>query len=450
MEEGKPGDLQAPPIPGAIRVAFWAILGLWYGLPILAHTFASEDLAQLVSDIAAVSFWPLSLLFFVAILGHALRVKRRLSVRVLGLGLTLAFLGFSKTFLTMGIIGLGEILVYQSPQTTTGVVQEIRTERAGSSFNAFVDFTYSVDGTEYKRSDYVDGCNAPSAKRSRELAEAVFADDRVEVFYLPNDPTTCSLNPEWSPLLGWVVLLVFGLVAVAGVIYYLIHFGLLPARIDWLYRSSGSPLWDALITAAILLVCSVQFARTRNMALIVIAVLLVLVMALRNRILAHLGLVISAVAFAVTTFLHVGTFAGFQLLELDHAFWLHLLIFFLALPLLLRNIRPFGGSGRRTVEIMSETPTRMTVGLLVFFVYALFNFFFCGSFLLEGNSVGIVRGQKVMHDHGDVVRVLSDEQYEQLQAYELRGVSGHWLFFYWFAVCAYLSWVRGNGEKRSP
>ena len=37
---------------------------------------------------------------------------------------------------------------------------------------------------------------------------------------------------------------------------------------------------------------------------------------------------------------------------------------------------------------------------------------------------------KVLHNHGDVIRELTDEEYERHEAYVFRGFSGHWLVFY--------------------
>jgi len=51
-------------------------------------------------------------------------------------------------------------------------------------------------------------------------------------------------------------------------------------------------------------------------------------------------------------------------------------------------------------------------------------------------------GKYVLHNHGQVIRELSENEYEWQKAYILRGFSGHWMAFY--LVPAIVFWYRGK------
>jgi hypothetical protein len=74
-----------------------------------------------------------------------------------------------------------------------------------------------------------------------------------------------------------------------------------------------------------------------------------------------------------------------------------------------------------------------------FFAYALINFalFF---FLSKGGVPEVREGKYVLHNHGDVIRELSEDEYELQKAYVVRGFSGHWMVFY--LIPALYFWYR--------
>jgi hypothetical protein len=75
----------------------------------------------------------------------------------------------------------------------------------------------------------------------------------------------------------------------------------------------------------------------------------------------------------------------------------------------------------------------------VFFAYAIINFalFF---FLSRGGTPDVRDGKYVLHNHGTVIRELSEDEYELQNAYILRGFSGHWMIFY--LIPALYFWYR--------
>ena len=79
-----------------------------------------------------------------------------------------------------------------------------------------------------------------------------------------------------------------------------------------------------------------------------------------------------------------------------------------------------------------------------FFAYALINFalFF---FLSKGGVPDVRDGKYVLHNHGQVIRELSEDEYELQKAYVVRGFSGHWMVFY--LVPALVFWYRGASDQ---
>ena len=66
--------------------------------------------------------------------------------------------------------------------------------------------------------------------------------------------------------------------------------------------------------------------------------------------------------------------------------------------------------------------------LVLTFVYTFINFsLFMQS---EKGSPSFMNGQYVLASHGQVLEVITEQQFHYYQANELRGFSGHWIFFY--------------------
>lgn len=81
-----------------------------------------------------------------------------------------------------------------------------------------------------------------------------------------------------------------------------------------------------------------------------------------------------------------------------------------------------------------------------FFVYAIVNFAL--FFLLSKSGTPDMRdGRYVLHNHGNVIRELSEDEYELQKAYVLRGFSGHWMVFY--LTAALFFWYRKDDRALS-
>lgn len=67
------------------------------------------------------------------------------------------------------------------------------------------------------------------------------------------------------------------------------------------------------------------------------------------------------------------------------------------------------------------------------FIYAVVNFMLFTR-NTQGGGPGIIDGEMVLHNHGEIIRYLSEEEYNYFKVNEIRGFSGHWMAFQSAAV----------------
>ena len=140
------------------------------------------------------------------------------------------------------------------------------------------------------------------------------------------------------------------------------------------------------------------------------------------------GLVLSAIA-------HVCALAGVNVAEQVPFVWLlHIGIFVVFLPFIFSS-RKILGKQPSLADMRVLVPGRVYAVGLAIFIYAIVNFILFAAATQGGNPV-IEAGQYLLKSHGRLIRELSFAEYEALRANELRGFSGHWLFFY-FVPFAY-------------
>jgi hypothetical protein len=142
--------------------------------------------------------------------------------------------------------------------------------------------------------------------------------------------------------------------------------------------------------------------------------------------------------FFLSLFVHLSTFFGID--PSKHIPWvwvLHLGIFVVFIPMFfIQGLMPKKDLWNK---IFATIPRWARYTIKAFFAYALINFAL--FFLLSKGGVPDVRdGKYVLHNHGQVIRELSENEYELQKAYVLRGFSGHWMVFY--LVPAIVFWYR--------
>jgi hypothetical protein len=116
---------------------------------------------------------------------------------------------------------------------------------------------------------------------------------------------------------------------------------------------------------------------------------------------------------------------------------LHLGIFVVFIPMLfVQGLAPKKDFWNK---IFAAMPRWARYTIKAFLAYAVINFalFF---FLSKGGVPDERDGKYVLHNHGQVIRELSEHEYELQKAYVIRGFSGHWMIFY--LLPALVFWYR--------
>ncbi len=147
--------------------------------------------------------------------------------------------------------------------------------------------------------------------------------------------------------------------------------------------------------------------------------------------------------FFSSLFVHLSTFFGID--PSKHVPWvwvLHLGIFVVFIPMLF--VQGLTSKKDFWSKIFAAMPRWARYTIKAFFAYAIINFalFF---FLSQGGVPEVRDGKYVLHNHGQVVRELSENEYELQKAYVIRGFSGHWMVFY--LVAAIVFWYRGKSAN---
>ena len=145
----------------------------------------------------------------------------------------------------------------------------------------------------------------------------------------------------------------------------------------------------------------------------------------------------------VSLLVHVSTFLGIDPMEKwPGVMFIHLAIFPPFIAAIYCANRTAGPKHEAQDRVMSCSPRWLKILTGVFFAYALLNFvvFFV---LIEGGSPRERDGKYFLHSHG-VIRELSEAEFHQMQAFVVRGFSGHWMLF----SCAALMMLVGTVRLR--
>jgi hypothetical protein len=132
--------------------------------------------------------------------------------------------------------------------------------------------------------------------------------------------------------------------------------------------------------------------------------------------------------FFASLLVHLTTFLGVDPSRYVPWIWgLHIGIFVVFIPMVVAQ-----GRNRRKdywQKVFAPMPLWARYLLRALFFYAIINFALF-LFLSRGGVPDVRDGKYVLHNHGQVIRELSAEEYERQKAYVLRGFSGHWMVFY--------------------
>lgn len=134
--------------------------------------------------------------------------------------------------------------------------------------------------------------------------------------------------------------------------------------------------------------------------------------------------------------------------QFPYVWVLHLGIFVVGIPtvLYLKNneeLKTFKESGLLNQMnpfsfykiVFKQTPTWLAVLAVGGIFYAFVNFI-----LFMGTQIGtpeIKEGHYILQNHGELIKTISEQEYHQYRANEIRGFSGHWIAFYGIAMAIF-------------
>ena len=156
---------------------------------------------------------------------------------------------------------------------------------------------------------------------------------------------------------------------------------------------------------------------------------------------------IALIGFALSAMVHVAALNGTDIAGRFPAVWvLHVGIFVVFVPFVFATRRRASHSS--SFHFFELLPRWVTFAGAVLFAYAAVNF---GVFMLrsEGGSPAIKNGRYVLLNHGRLIREISAPEYTDFRANEVRGFSGHWLFFY-FIPFAYFAFAQRPNKAPEP
>jgi hypothetical protein len=159
---------------------------------------------------------------------------------------------------------------------------------------------------------------------------------------------------------------------------------------------------------------------------------------------------IAVFGLAASVVTHFSTFFGINPQRAFPAVWmLHILIFVVWIPTIISSSKAYKKQNRKDFwkVAMANSPGWMKTLTAILFAYAFFNFFFTVLVLNEGGTPSEIDGRKVLQSHGNIKRELTDEEYDQHQAYVIRGFSGHWMIFYAVGMTVLYSKLKGDSEN---
>lgn len=150
--------------------------------------------------------------------------------------------------------------------------------------------------------------------------------------------------------------------------------------------------------------------------------------------------------WALGLIVHILSVADFDITEKVPFVWvLHIGIFVVWIPAILElrkneELKTHQQNGRRNKTtafefikiIFRKAPAWLTIIAIGGFFYAFINFIF---FMNASNGVPDIKdGQYILHNHGQLIKTLTEQEYHHFKANEVRGFSGHWLAFYGLAA----------------
>lgn len=152
----------------------------------------------------------------------------------------------------------------------------------------------------------------------------------------------------------------------------------------------------------------------------------------------------AAIAWILSFIIHILTFADINLTKYFPIYILLIGIFIVWIPTIFnvrknKDIIEYQSSGVNRLNpfgfyniLFKDTPSWLKWIAIGGFIYGIINFVF--YFTSAGGVTGYQDGQYVLQNHGQIIKVLTEQEFYHYEALEARGISGHLLIFYGISV----------------
>lgn len=147
---------------------------------------------------------------------------------------------------------------------------------------------------------------------------------------------------------------------------------------------------------------------------------------------------LATVGFFTSLIVHLSSFFGYWA-TMEKFWFLHVGVFVVWFPaVILSNENKMWSTDNKIMVGMDRSPKWLSITCAILFCYALINFaIFMGA--MGGGGPEIENGKYVLSSHGKFIKDITETEYWHLKAMELRGFSGHWMFFYLTAASILLT-----------
>jgi hypothetical protein len=138
--------------------------------------------------------------------------------------------------------------------------------------------------------------------------------------------------------------------------------------------------------------------------------------------------------FAASATVHVAAWCGVDVASLWPSYAVvHLILFVPVIGAILTARAADRRAGSTTGNPFAIHPLWMRRALIAMFIYALLNFAYF-AFRQEGMPAREPDGTYALRNKGKFVRTISTQEYHAHRALHARGISGHWMLFYFLAA----------------
>lgn len=163
----------------------------------------------------------------------------------------------------------------------------------------------------------------------------------------------------------------------------------------------------------------------------------------------------SVIGWLISLIIHLVSYAGIDIEDRFSQIWLFsIFIFIVWFPAIIYSIKENKVKDKITFfsldflkVIFGRAPIWLTTLAVLCFFYGFLSFW-----LHQNAYIGvpdIIDGQYVLHNHGSIEKVLTENEYHSYNAESLRSFSSFWLIFYGIAAAILYPFKKGKGSDEA-